>query len=183
MEAEEYRYRGFVARLFVAVEIPEDVKAHISAQIAPLKEKFALQWSPPRNWHLTLAFLGDAEPAVVAEALRTISPRGRFELELYGWGCFPKAASARVLWAGISENEGLNDLVAEVRQACRPVAPSMDLRPFTGHITLARSRNGSDLRSLPLKLESLNWRVNQFVLIESRLGANPPYRTIESYPL
>lgn len=170
-----------MARLFVAVEIPEDVKAHVSAQIAPLKEKFALQWSPPRNWHLTLAFLGDAEPAVVAEALRTTSPNGPFDLELNGWGCFPKAASARVFWAGISENEGLAALVAEVRQACRPVAPAMDFKPFKAHITLARSKFGSDLRLLPLELESLSWSVNQFALIESRLGANPPYRTVEEY--
>lgn len=172
-----------MARLFVAVAIPEEVKAHISARIVPLKEKFALQWSPPRDWHLTLAFLGDAEPAVVSEALRTIPPRGPFELELNGWGSFPKAASARVLWAGICENESLNDLVAEVRQACRPVAPAKDLKPFTGHITLARARYGTDLRSLSLELASLSWKVTQFELIESRLGANPPYRSIELYPV
>lgn len=172
-----------MARLFVAVEIPEDVKAHISAQIALLKEKFALQWSPPRNWHLTLAFLGDADPAVVAEALRTISPNGPFELELNGSGSFPRSASARVLWAGISESDALAKLVTNVRLACGPVAPAMDLKPFTAHITLARSRNGRDLRSLSLVLESLFWTVTQFELIESRLGINPPYRTIESYPL
>lgn len=170
-----------MARLFVAIEIPEEVKAHLIAAIAPLKNQLDLRWSPPRNWHLTLAFLGEANPEEVAGALRNRTSKGvPFDLQLSGWGAFPKSQAARVLWAGVQSSERLESLVREVREASERAAPLMDKKPYTGHITLGRSRSPIVLGPLDLAI-SASWTVARFALIESKLGANPPYRTIEEY--
>ena len=56
-----------MARLFVAVWPPEAVAAELTA--LHRKDQRGVRFVRPENWHITLRFLGDADPDEVIDAL------------------------------------------------------------------------------------------------------------------
>src|SRR5213076_113464 len=87
-------------RLFIAFDVPEDVRATLVGAIAPLKERLGGRWTPPENWHLTLKFLGSTWPLLVewvTETSRDVASAHRpFVTALEGVGAFPNERRARV---------------------------------------------------------------------------------------
>ena len=49
-----------MARLFIAVWPPEDVVSELTS--LQRKDQRGVRFVPPDNWHITLRFLGDADP-------------------------------------------------------------------------------------------------------------------------
>ena len=93
-------------RLFVAITPPATALAGIDAAVAPLRAaRPELTWSSPQSWHVTLAFLGEVDDAVVPRlAVRLERAAGghpRLELSTAGAGAFPTVPRARVLWTGV----------------------------------------------------------------------------------
>ena len=53
-------------RLFVAFEIPEDVRDIVESAVAPWRERYPrAKWVPKPNQHVTLKFLGATWPRLV----------------------------------------------------------------------------------------------------------------------
>jgi len=53
-------------RLFVAIDIPEDVRVSVADQVAPLRERYPrARWVPMANQHVTLKFLGSTWPRLL----------------------------------------------------------------------------------------------------------------------
>jgi RNA 2',3'-cyclic 3'-phosphodiesterase len=144
-------------RLFIAVAIPEAVKAKMEAAQAELRRVLPgpnVRWTRREQFHLTLKFLGDVEAARVETLGETIrgachgfAPlRLRVEgvgcfpdLRVEGVGCFPDLRYPRVLWTGVrDETEQLPRLQAKVDLACRGFTSEEKEERFTGHVTLAR---------------------------------------------
>lgn len=72
----EVRARPQEMRLFVALELPADVRTWLAHRVRPFQETSAVRWVPETNYHLTLAFLGQIaaeqfEP--IDSALKTIA--------------------------------------------------------------------------------------------------------------
>ena len=116
--------------------------------------------------HQTLAFLGDCEPARLAEleAAAGRVPLRRFELVLDRAGLWNHN---RIAWAGASTvPPELDALVAELRAALAEARFALDRKPFVPHITLVRkARPGAALPAL----EPIRWPVTGFVLVRSVL--------------
>ncbi len=98
-------------RLFAAVEIPEQVRGALAESVTPLRERFPkARWVPLENQHVTVKFLGSTWPRLVEWVPETISGvAGRhapFTTRVEGLGAFPKARTARVLWAGLDDAAG-----------------------------------------------------------------------------
>jgi len=135
-------------RAFVAVRVvePSVVEALREAQRI-LSRGSSLRLTPPHQLHFTLKFLGeidadrvDAAKAAVVQAAAGIPP---FEVTLTGVGAFPRAASARVLWAGCSGGaDQLVSLGGRVEAAFVAAGFATDTRPFSPHLTVARVREG-----------------------------------------
>jgi 2'-5' RNA ligase len=127
-------------RLFVAVPVPAALRADLVEQLAPMRAVApdGIRWVDPDACHLTLAFLGDTDPARVpdlAAALHdAVAPLPAFTARIGGFGAIPRPSSARVIWLGVDGGEDLRHLARVVADACgvnQPVRP----RP---HITVGR---------------------------------------------
>ena len=176
-------------RLFVAVELPDAIRAAIDAMIEPLRSLDGFRWTPIENLHLTVAFLGWVEAPVVdtvrerlAEAAAEPEP---FEARLGVPGRFPERGKARVLWVGFEDPTGsLAALAAWVQASLRDLFEP-DARPFRPHVTVARARRPISVR-LPGSPEAKmpTFPVNAITLFRSYLGGeHARYEALERWPL
>ena len=145
-------------RAFIAVELPEAVKAGMAAVQALLATSGVdASWPRPEGLHLTLKFLGETSEDRVPEIVRALTlalgDTGGFRLRGQGVGTFPHAASARVVWFGVAGDvERLVALRDAVEGAMTGLGAEADDRPYTPHLTLGRirriRRRGQWLRAL-----------------------------------
>ena len=133
-------------RLFIAVTIPEEIKAKMEEAQAELRRALperGVRWARREQFHLTLRFLGDVEAARVealGEAIRAAC-RGFAALHLRAErvGFFPDLRYPRVVWAGVQDHaEQLPRLQQSVDVATRDFTTEQKEERFAGHVTLAR---------------------------------------------
>jgi 2'-5' RNA ligase len=175
-------------RVFVAVFPPPEVRRALIGAARELPVAGEVRWARPENVHLTLKFLGDVpEDGMkrVAEALEPVCLRhGPFDAELSGFGAFPSARRARILWAGIGEgSEFLRRLALDVEASLEPLGFEREGRPYVPHMTLGRAR-GRPVSFETVETPPLGFRVKKLDLVESVLGgAGATYSTLATYPL
>lgn len=178
-------------RLFLAVTILPDVIAGIQSAIEAVTPRLRPdRLVPAENWHLTLRFFGQTAPDQrqrIIEGITELDLPPRFELKVEGWGAFPRAAAARVFWAGVEDPGGrLAHLARAVEKLAREVGFPAEHRPYKPHLTLARLRNPRDLRPLLQELPPLAVvaAVDEILLMRSRLGNGPArYEALHRFPL
>jgi 2'-5' RNA ligase len=139
-------------RLFVAVEIPQEVKTTLEAFLKPLRATAKLSWSRLDNLHITTQFIGEWPEARLDEinhALAGVPARGAIDIAVKGIGWFPDERRPRVFWAGIEGDDGgLRALAADTREALVKIGVPIEERAFTPHLTLARIREQIPLGAL-----------------------------------
>ena len=136
---------------------------------------------PDHNLHLTLHFVGnvffDELDCLQRAARQLVAPR--FELAVDYHGYFPKP---RVAWLGCSEvPEVLHTLHRQIGEYLQPCGYHPEKRRYSPHVTIARK-----IKTAPTmqSFEPLRWKVDNFVLIESRaVDDGVRYEVIETYPL
>ncbi len=134
-----------MVRVFVAVDLPEDVERALGAVAQSLRDARidGLRAVRPDGIHLTLKFLGDVPETRVDEIGNAVSEavaeHRQFEVSTGGFGAFPNSRRPQVLWAGIEGRlEPLMRLQAEVDAALAALGFATETRPFHPHLTLAR---------------------------------------------
>jgi len=182
MESEEKNEK----RLFVAVDLPENIKEEIAKAGAKLP-KDGIRPVAKENLHITLKFIGEVGTEKIEEIkakLRTIKMKG-FDCELKGVGVFPNENYIRVVWIAI-ESEELPHLAQAVETALKGIGKKED-REFSPHLTIARVSKKIDLRDFLEKNKNREFgkfTVCDFALFESTLTPNGPiYKKIENYEL
>jgi 2'-5' RNA ligase len=144
-------------RSFIAVPLPPAVQAEIAGASRELaRELPGVKWSKkPENLHVTMRFLGPVTPerldALGAALVGALAVVPRFGFIVRGWGAFPSARDARVLFAEV-EGEGARALVAmaEIVEATAVrFGFAREQRRFTAHVTVGRCerRGGIDARA------------------------------------
>jgi 2'-5' RNA ligase len=131
------------ARLFVALELPESVRAALAAwQREAVKDDGALRAPASETLHVTLCFLGYVperkidEVAAVVGGLEPRSVELRFELEPVG---VPRARPR--LYAASAPSPGADAFAAELSERLRAAhLHKPEKRPFWSHVTVARVR-------------------------------------------
>ncbi len=163
-----------MARLFIAVWPPEDVISELTG--LHRKDQRGVRFVPPENWHITLRFIGEADPDKVIEALRGEAlPRADARL---GPAVDMLAERALVIPAA-----GLEDLAERVTGLTAHIGKPTRKR-FFGHLTLARVKSNVSMPRTLGTLVSAEFGVDEIALVQSRLdpeGAR--YETIETWPL
>jgi 2'-5' RNA ligase len=185
-------------RSFVCVRPPADVACDIARWISGLGRFRDYRWVSREQIHITLRFLGEAEPSLVQKmdtALSQIGGVGEFGVRLSGSGGFPSVSSPRVLWLGVTDGaDDLARLASRVERAARNADFAPDPKSggagknFKAHLTLARSKTGTPLpKGLALALRdgpAFSWRCRSFILMKSVLEPEGAVHTpMREYPL
>lgn len=172
-------------RCFVAVPAPAELRAALEATLAAWRAEPGapnLRWTDPEGWHVTLAFLGQVDPGLVASlserialALHPFAEVAPFRVRTGQVGAFPRPGAAQSVWLGIEDPDRyLADLARAVQDA---LLPRDAIRRLRAHLTLGRSRarRGEPLdawlatRTFP----PTELVVDDLVLFRSHLGRGP----------
>jgi 2'-5' RNA ligase len=180
-------------RVFVALDVPEDVRTALRDVIARLRESGGgARWARPEGMHITLKFVGETPEATIPrmrDALAGLRSRSLVEMNFRGLGFFPDARRPRVFWAGIESSPNLGELAAGVERVLEPLGFARETRPFHAHLTLARLEAGvgaSRLREAVERLGAAEFgaaRAAEFYLYQSVLKpSGAEYTRLASFP-
>ena len=129
-------------RLFVATDIPEEVRSAISAAVAKLRPSAPkARWVRIEGLHVTLKFIGEMPSeklGATRSALSSVPARTPINIRFRGVGFFPSPRRPRVFWAGVEAGPELSELAAAVEAALHPLGIAREERAFSPHLTLAR---------------------------------------------
>ena len=168
-------------RLFFALWPSDEFRSQIEAATLPLVRASGGRLIPPRNFHVTLLFLGEVPAAglsAIQQAGAALAGTPAFQIELDGiesWGrkvlCLTSSAPP----------PAVIDLAERLRASLRNQLKQLDERPYSPHITLARELpQGLRLQ----KIEPLRQKVNDYVLVESvRDAGRSHYSVVQRWPL
>lgn len=179
---------------FYALEIPRGKKEILKGTINSMKETMPFKtWVHPQDLHITLAFLGNAPEAKIKAANELIeaalNKSTTFELEINHLGIFGRKDSPRIFWAGLEDSTKLNDVRNAVFSACVDSGFTLETRPFSPHITMARkwageeAFNAGQLEAVNPFKQELTFHAERVVLYKTHLGKSPKYEPITLFPL
>jgi 2'-5' RNA ligase len=181
-------------RLFVAIPVPEVIRARLAADLGPYRSAFAeARWLDPATWHLTLVFIGSVAAARVGEVAAVCDGAGDawapFVLDLVaGDGHVRRGEGVAWLSARRSAGRVLDIASAIQRGLGREVHGLPEPRRATSaHLTVARRADARLVAALraealgPLRAE---WPVDRIEVMRSHLGrAGASYETLHGASL
>lgn len=170
-------------RLFVAIEIPDPVKA----QLAGLQNGLpGARWRPDEVLHLTLAFIGDTDRHGFEDAVDALAgiDAPAFSLTLADVGYFGDR-KPRAVWAGVKREDALLHLQDKVEAALRRYGFELERRKFTPHVTLAYLKRANVMEvktycAVNGGFTSPSFAVKEFSLFSSQMGGDFSHYEIEA---
>lgn len=163
-------------RLFIAVDVPPDVRGLVNEVVAPWRARFPSgRWIPMDNWHVTLVFLGATSPDLlewITSSLTDVAAATHpFRCRVKGLGAFRSTRRARVLWAGLREDDGAMARLADRLGVALAREFTPERRELTPHLTVARFdppvELGEELAHVVLRSEP--FEVDRITLYRSHL--------------
>lgn len=154
--------------------LPIDVKSEIVKYIKVLKPKIGgVKWEAEDKIHITLKFIGEAEPYLVDEISRCIiqvsKDFGNINLNTTVVSAFPNISYPRLIVLFLKHSELLLDLNNKIQDSLENLSIEKDKRFFIPHITLGRVKGKT---KIPKKLPDppdVSFTVNEIGLIKSEL--------------
>ena len=176
-------------RCFVGIPVAVAFVAAVQPVVAQLQTepwRRKVRWVAPRNWHLTLAFLGNRSFAFghdLQAALQSALP-GDLGFELEGrWVCgFPDAKS-RIIALEFHASPQLLQLKARLDQVLLTLGVELEQRPLRPHLTLGRVRRDQRIHFNPVLCDAV-LSVRELRLFKSTLAAEgSEYAPLWTLPL
>ena len=180
-------------RLFVAIDLPKDIKDHLYNLQKQIGNKYAkIKWVDKKSLHLTLKFLGDFNERDLKDLKQALSEIKikTFKLKLEKFGVFSNLGyngPISVMWAGIEKSKDLFELQKEVDY--RTINIYNSPVDFNAHLTFGRVKIIKDKKKFMdslnnIKIQKLDFEVASFVLFKSTLSKDGPnYEVLEKYQL
>ena len=175
-------------RLFIAIEIPEEVKEYIQRIQGTINDTSnKIKFVKKNQIHLTLKFLGEVQPNIseeIKDTLRNIKFKP-FSVHLDKIGVFPNESNIRVVWVGLNPEEPVLELQKSIDEDLKKLFKKE--KDFKAHITLARVKFINNKEEFNNKLKNINIEnkkidVNGFGLVKSTLTPEGPvYEDLEIY--
>ncbi len=180
-------------RLFLAINIPQDIKQKISKKRDQLESLIpGIRFVGEENWHLTVVFLGQQSDEAflpIVKSMRDLVPKFvcpeiNFSDISYG----PLKGTPRMIWLNGDENTSktLSDfkIALEDELIKNGVRFKLENREFLVHLTLAKFSETmrNELPELGGEFKDLNWlfEAESLDLMESRqTGKGTEYEVLQ----
>ena len=175
-------------RLFIAIEIPEEIKEHIAdIQERIIGNENKIKLVNKNQIHLTLKFLGEVQPdkiETIKDSLKKISFKP-FSIYLDKIGVFPNENYIRVVWVGLKPEELILELQKNIDEKLKNLFKKEKI--FKSHLTLARVKFIENKKEFVeklknIKIENIKIDINNFKLVKSALTPKGPiYEDLEVF--
>lgn len=177
-----------MCRLFVAIDLPEDLKKMVSGIGRDLP---GARRVPGEQLHLTLRFIGEVDDTMF-KAVRTALTEIHgppFQLALRGVGHFPPGRNPRVLWAGLDVSAPLLELQQKVELMLIKTGILPEQKKFAPHLSIARLKETPPENVALLEKQQTGFTAGPFPVTDFHLyastltsaGAN--HEKMATYPL
>lgn len=161
--------------LFTALIPPDDVADALAAGLGETGD--GLRWSTRENWHVTLGYYGEDDPATRGDWLAgRLDGRPAVDVRLENAGTFPG-----VLWLTVAGTE--------LEPLALAAGAGAEGRPYRAHLTLARfPREAPELAEPWVKrlsgFTSRGWQATEVALMSSeREPGGTRYRVVRNFEL
>ncbi|MHB9019353.1 MAG: RNA 2',3'-cyclic phosphodiesterase [Minisyncoccota bacterium] len=155
-------------RLFLAINIPKDIKQKISKKKDLLESLIpGIRFVGEENWHLTLVFLGQQGDEALLPIIRSmkdiVSSFACPEINFTGISYGPLKGTPRMIWINGDEktSRALSTLKVSLEDELvkNKVRFKLENREFLSHITLAKFSETlrNELPELSDEFKDLNW--------------------------
>lgn len=141
--------KGRTRRVFVAVAFDAPARRAVKKIYKDLERKhWPVKWTPEKNLHVTLAFLGNLSDDEVEKVKKVAEMAARevdpFEVGFKGWGGFPDLVLPHTIWLGLNGDlKNLAYMYKRLREQLSGNGYRLGGKPFVPHVTLGRVKRGS----------------------------------------
>jgi len=149
-------------RIFISIELPDEIKKNLDKLMAKLKEtEAAVKWVKAENLHLTLKFLGWVEDKQLDNLIKltkeAVSGFESFKISFENLGTFPSGENPKIIWVGTDKGgQELCKLAKNLEQTLAAAGYSKESREFRSHITIGRVKKKQGADKLKEKIKSLS---------------------------
>jgi 2'-5' RNA ligase len=176
-------------KIFISINIPERAKKRLSKAILPW-EDLPVKWIKEENYHITLAYLGHVNDALLGEICEKVRQATEnvdiFDLEFERIEIGPSLEDPRIVWLTGKASDELLELHEKIEKALGTFVA--ERKTFIPHITLGKIRKHkwealktkpeiSLKLSLPLPVETVAVMASDFS------GSSSAYTIIADSPL
>ena len=166
-------------RLFVALEVPEEVRRALAAFIERVRTVArGSRWVRAEGLHVTLKFIGEMPSEKVPDLQKELAHvhlSAAVDVRIRGGGFFPNERHPRIFWIGVEASPNLAELAGAVDANTKKLGVAPENRAYSPHVTLARFKSDDGLPQLRDAIRGLGplefgeMRATEFHLIRSEL--------------
>lgn len=164
-------------RLFFALWPPAETARTLAGWAREAQRETGGRTIDEAKIHLTLAFLGEADPQKAVQAAQKVQAiQHTLPLEQARYW-----RESNIVWAGPRETPpALKELFESLSLELYREQFILERRPFAAHVTLIRKARAAKLPPLP----AVEWPVREFLLVRSSLSSSGSvYEPLERFAL
>ncbi|MBI5732421.1 RNA 2',3'-cyclic phosphodiesterase [Candidatus Jorgensenbacteria bacterium] len=165
-------------RLFIAINLPKEIKSEISKIIKETPTPLWFRWLP--EWHITITFLGDQEDYSIQDIETAMQKTcegmhaGELSVEFKEVCYGPPGRTPRMAWLTTTDETSRKIALFKRRLEDNLEKSGIDWeresRPFHGHVTLARFESTTHAHLPPIEQKfTTSFTVPSIDLIKSKL--------------
>ncbi len=165
-------------RLFIAIELPENIKNELTIQQNNLIKKLGIKGKTHKDaMHLTLKFIGSFDEEKIEQLSQKIedfcSKIHPFKLTLDKLSCFPYCAKPRIVFVSAIPIQPVKAIAESLDSICTKFDIEAEKREFKPHITIYRVKKQAKLEEK--RVNPLSFTVETITLFESILKPDRAY--------
>jgi len=152
--------------------------------------KERISWVDPKNFHITLRFLGDTSPGDVDKIAGSMNSAGFRQnsrhVPVSGVGSFGPARRPRVIWAAFGQELWIREIKSTLDEFLEDLGFSAQNQDFTPHLTLGRIRSLKDVSAYHKIMKEIKGKtceaveIDRIIYYRSMLGPKGPQYSILS---
>ncbi|MGB9824711.1 MAG: RNA 2',3'-cyclic phosphodiesterase [Candidatus Hydrothermia bacterium] len=170
-------------RVFLAFDIPEDIKTEIYQILVEKKKHLSgVKWVERENLHITCKFLGEVNTQQLESLDKMLKEHFNkglsVKIRLSGFGTFPNLKWPRVLWIGVEgEKEKILEIWKKVEDITRQMKIGEPEKDYIPHLTIGRVKVPIEIKQDFINYSSREFSINYITLYQSTLTPEGPIYT------